>query len=88
MNVPASVRQVQIAPARRNPAYTNCNGTVQANGDGYGGAYGTTTNNCTTTGGEYVPPVNISVDDNQNARNAAFQSCMFSNGWSTQKPGN
>jgi len=77
MNVPPAVRQVQIAPARRNPTYTNCNGNSSGNYTSY---------DCTSTGGDYVPPVNINVDYNQGARNAAFQSCMFSNGWSTQKP--
>lgn len=74
---PPSVRQVQIAPAKKNASYTSCSGTNQN---------GQVNANCMTTGGEYVPPVNINIDDNEGARNAAFQSCMFSNGWSTQKP--
>ena len=83
---PPRLSQVQVGNGYRTPVTTNCNGSVQASPDGYGGAYGTTTNNCVTTGGEYVPPAKITVDNNEDARKAAYISCLYSKGWTTVKP--
>jgi hypothetical protein len=37
--------------------------------------------NCTTTGGEYVPPTTGTTDVNSDKRNDAFGSCMRSKGY-------
>lgn len=65
---PPMMRQVQITNGYTTPITTNCNGF------GY-------SVNCYTTGGQYVPPVAITVDDNQGARNQDTRACFFENGW-------
>jgi hypothetical protein len=42
--------------------------------------YGYTTN-CISTGGQYVPPAYVNVDQNQNARADAAQACLMAQGW-------
>ena len=42
--------------------------------------------NCTSTGGEYKAPPIVYQDQNMQPRNAAFRSCMYQRGYSTQKP--
>lgn len=37
--------------------------------------------NCTTTGGNYVPPNTVTEDANLNNRNMAFQNCMQAKGY-------
>ncbi len=83
---PPNISQVEIGNGYVEPAMTNCNGSIMGSNDGYGGVYGTTTNNCTTTGGRYVPPPKISVDNNSQARKAAYTSCLYNKGWTTVKP--
>jgi hypothetical protein len=53
------------------PAQTNCTT--------YGGG-GMAQTDCTTTPGSSGVP--ITVDQNQEARNADFQACLYENGWS------
>ena len=36
---------------------------------------------CYTVGGEFVPPVYMTVDANSQPRRAAFRSCMVGGGW-------
>jgi hypothetical protein len=68
--------QVPTAPASATigggyvaPSYTSC----------YGSGYGA---NCTTTGGQYVPPTVINYDANASARTEVFKGCMYADGWS------
>lgn len=70
---PPAITTAQIGTGYRQPAYTNCTG-------GYGSV------NCVSTGGNYVPPAQVQVDQNAPAQKAAFNSCMYQKGWSTQKP--
>lgn len=49
------------------PSYTTCN------------AYGNSAN-CTTTGGNYVPPAQITLDANDGRRKNHFNYCMVSRG--------
>jgi hypothetical protein len=69
---PPNMREVVITPASVRPVTYNCN-TV---GDSY---YANTT--CAPTGGQYVPAVTQTVDDNSNARFDYGQACLFRNGW-------
>lgn len=90
---PPAVARVVIREGYRESTHTNClgninmqeNGTV-SRGTYYGNTNGTITNNCTTTGGEYVPPATVDIDNNQSARNAAYKNCLYQKGWSTVKP--
>ena len=90
---PPAVERVVIRGAYREPTQTNCSGNInmQENGTAsrgtyYGNTNGTITNNCTTTGGNYVPPATVDIDNNQSARNAAYRNCLYQRGWSTVKP--
>jgi len=65
---PPMNRQVQIGNGYMTPVTTNCTGF------GY-------SVNCLSTGGQYVPPSVITVDDNANARRQDTRSCFFENGW-------
>jgi hypothetical protein len=67
---PPMMRQVQIGTGYTTPMTTSCNG----NGYGY-------SMNCSTVGGQYVPPSALTVDDNSNARLQDVRSCFFENGW-------
>ena len=69
---PPMMRQVQLTNGYTTPITTNCSG--------YG--YSVT---CNTTGGQYVPPVIISVDDNNGVRSQDTRSCFFENGWRPEK---
>ena len=69
---PPMLRQVQLTSGYITPVTTNCSG------------YGYSVN-CFTTGGQYVPPVIITVDDNGSARNQDTRSCFFQNGWAPAK---
>jgi hypothetical protein len=69
---PPMPRNVQLTAGYVTPVTTTCNGF------GY-------TATCYSTGGQYVAPVVITVDDNQNARNQATRSCFYQNGWSPVK---
>jgi hypothetical protein len=90
---PPAVERVVIRGAYQEPTQTNCSGNInmQENGTAsrgtyYGNTNGTITNNCITTGGKYVPPATVDIDNNQSARNAAYKNCLFQKGWSTVKP--
>jgi antitoxin component YwqK of YwqJK toxin-antitoxin module len=90
---PPAVERVVIRGAYREPTQTNCLGNINMNENGtvsrgtyYGNTNGTVINNCTTTGGEYVPPATVDIDNNQGARNAAYRNCLHQRGWSTVKP--
>lgn len=90
---PPAVERIVIRGAYREPTQTNCLGNINMNENGtasrgtyYGNTTGTVINNCTTTGGEYVPPATVDVDNNQGARNAAYRNCLHQRGWSTVKP--
>jgi hypothetical protein len=89
---PPAVERLVIRGAYQEPTQTNCLGNInmQENGTAsrgtyYGNTNGTITNNCTTTGGNYVPPATVDIDNNQSARNAAYKNCLFQKGWSTVK---
>ncbi len=73
---PPMEHQVQLGNGYTTPSYTNCYG------NGYGGGYNA---NCTTTGGQYVPPATMTVDSNQQARNQDVRSCFFENGWTPER---
>ena len=65
---PAIITVEQIAAGYRTPTQTNCRkigNEVQ----------------CTTYGGDYVPPVMSTVDVNERNRESIFNSCMRSLGW-------
>ena len=36
---------------------------------------------CRTTGGQYVPPTVMAVDDNEEGRNQEIRACFFERGW-------
>ena len=65
---PPMNRQVQISSGYTTPITTNCNGF------GY-------SINCYQTGGQYIAPAYITIDDNLSARNQETRTCFFSNGW-------
>jgi hypothetical protein len=67
---PPIMQQVQITAGYTTPVQTNCNGY------GYGYAV-----NCVSTGGQYIPPAYVTVDQNGAGRNSAFRSCLFTAGW-------
>lgn len=56
-----------VGTGYRTPSYTTCN------------SYGNYAN-CTTTGGNYVPPTQITLDANQRNRETHFAYCMLSRG--------
>nr|WP_294510637.1 hypothetical protein [uncultured Rhodopila sp.] len=62
------MQQVMVSPGYVTPLQTICNG----------GQYGT---NCYTTGGQYLPPSFMMVDQNEAGRNSAARSCLFAAGW-------
>jgi hypothetical protein len=66
--VQPAMSSMPIGGGYTTPTYTTCSG------NGY-------LANCTTSGGTYIPPVNVPVDLNQNARNEVFKGCMYSGGW-------
>jgi len=65
---PPIITVEQIASGYRTPTQTNCRkigNEVQ----------------CTTYGGDYIPPVMSTVDFNERNRDSLFDSCMRSLGW-------
>ena len=65
---PPIITVEQIASGYRTPTQTNCRkigNEVQ----------------CTTYGGDYIPPVMSTVDVNERNRGSIFDSCMQSLGW-------
>jgi hypothetical protein len=68
---PPMIRQEQYGAGYTTPVTTNCSGfgySVQ----------------CFSTGGQYVPPITVTVDDNAVARNQAVRSCFYAHGWHPQ----
>lgn len=65
---PPIITLEQIASSYRTPTHTNCrkiNKEMQ----------------CTTYGGDYIPPIISTIDANEQNRNSLFRSCMQSLGW-------
>ncbi|MGM0583994.1 MAG: hypothetical protein ACQEUZ_05030 [Pseudomonadota bacterium] len=69
---PSMTQQITIGTGYTTPSYTTCTGS------GY-------FMNCQTTGGNYVPPSKITVDNNKQARHRAINSCLMQNGWKKVK---
>jgi hypothetical protein len=65
---PAMPQQVMLTTGYITPVQTSCAGSGYAV-------------NCFSTGGQYVPPAYVTVDQNQGARNSAVRSCLFEAGW-------
>ncbi|MFA5040175.1 MAG: hypothetical protein WC464_00890 [Bdellovibrionales bacterium] len=65
---PVSLRQVQVQEGRVAPLATRCSGS---------GA----TLKCSTTGGQYMDPKYVPVDDNENARWHVRHKCLVDKGW-------
>lgn len=70
----------QVTQGYNTPAQTYCNTNGSANVAG-SYVYGSSDTNCTTTGGQYVPPAYVNVDVNTNNRAQAAQQCMFARGY-------
>jgi hypothetical protein len=64
--------QVQIMAAYYTPMQTQCTGSGYAT-------------NCFTTGGQYVPPATMLVDQNDGARSGDNKSCFYENGWTPKQ---
>jgi hypothetical protein len=69
---PPMMQQIMVTSGYMTPMQTNCTNV------GYSVS-------CYTTGGNYVPPVYMPVDQNQGARNSAFRSCLMTAGWQPVK---
>jgi hypothetical protein len=69
---PPAVITQQVTQGYTTAAYTTCN----SNGDAY-----SSNTNCTTTGGQYVPPTYVNVDANAGNRAQAQRQCMFAHGY-------
>jgi hypothetical protein len=69
---PPMPEQVLIMAGYTTPMQTQCSGA---------GYY----SNCYTTGGQYIPPSYMTVDNNQAPRNSANRSCFFEHGWTPAK---
>lgn len=67
-----AMQSVQISSGYVTPVQTQCFGT------GYNVQ-------CTSTGGQYIPPASIMVDQNSNARNQDVRGCFFEQGWTPDK---
>lgn len=66
---PAREIQVEVWPSRTTSVQTHCQT------DYFGNI------NCTSTGGDYVPPVMGTRDVNKSARDDAVTMCMKAKGW-------
>jgi hypothetical protein len=69
---PPAPQQIMIMAGYVTPMQTQC----------YGSGYYV---NCNTTGGQYIPPSYMTVDNNQRPRDAAVRSCFFEQGWTPDK---
>jgi hypothetical protein len=69
---PPAPRQVMLLAGYTTPIQTNC----------YTVGYSV---QCTTTGGQYIPPTYINVDDNETPRGNAVTSCLYTAGWRPAK---
>nr|WP_321986502.1 hypothetical protein [uncultured Lichenicoccus sp.] len=70
--VPPMMVPIQVGGGYTTPVTTNC----------YGSGYGAS---CTSSGGQYIQPVIIPVDENSRARAQDVRSCFFENGWTPVK---
>lgn len=68
---PPVITSSQVGSGYQQPSDTNCTGVYNSM-------------NCVTTGGQYIPPATIYVDQSAPAQKAAFTSCMYQKGWTTQ----
>ena len=66
---PQMLQQIQASSGYYTPITTNCYST------GVGA-------NCYQQGGQYIPPIIITVDQNNPPRQQAIKACFYSNGWS------
>lgn len=69
---PPRLREVTIGTGYTTPVTTNC----------YSIGYSV---NCYTTGGDYVPPIKMTVDDNDSSRKEATKGCLYQHGWTPEK---
>ncbi len=65
---PPNYRQLQIGGGYTNAMNTNCRKFENSV-------------NCTTTGGEYVQPQMLTLDDNSLPREQHYRQCLIGNGW-------
>ena len=72
--VPAAPAVATFGTGYVSPTYTSCSGF------GY-------SVNCTTSGGQYSPPISVPYDANVGARTEVFRGCMYANGWSLEEKG-
>ena len=77
---PTALVAQQVTQGYSAPVQTNCNTNGSAYGSG-GYAYGSSSTNCTTTGGQSVAPTYVNVDVNTSNRAQAAQQCMFARGY-------
>jgi hypothetical protein len=63
----------QVAPGYTTPVQTECKKS--------GNVKNELISSCTTSGGDYVPPVMSTYDGNENNRAKSFNACMESLGW-------
>lgn len=69
---PPQLQQMQISSGYTTPITTSCSG------------YGFNAS-CVSTGGAYIPPAFITVDNNEGQRGNLVRSCLYSNGWTPEK---
>ncbi len=72
--VPAAPAVATVGSGYQAPTVTNCS------------AFGNFAN-CTTTGGQYTPPVSVPYDANAGVRRQVYNGCMYSEGWSLERQG-
>src|SRR4051812_43587358 len=65
---PPIMQQIMVSPGYTTPAQTTCTSRGQSV-------------DCYSTGGNYVPPSYVLVDQNDSARDSAFRSCLYAAGW-------
>ncbi len=69
---PPAPQQVMLTAGYTTPQQSTCSG------NGY-------MVNCYTTGGQYMPPTYVTLDQNSGARDSGFQSCLMNAGWRLAK---
>ena len=71
---PPAIQQIQLSSGYMTPVSMSCSyiGYMQ---------------NCVQTGGQYVAPVTMALDNNEGGRNQSIRSCFFQNGWTPAKKG-
>ncbi len=71
--IPPAYRQIQTSPGYMTPTQTHCVGSVVSP-------------TCIATGGQFVPPILLTVDDNQVSRDDYIKDCYHKNGWRPAEP--